>query len=87
MSMDPTELARLEKVEAFMRALGAAASIPKDVDGAFRARFLADFPEGIFDAPLGSISNPTGGLTVDAQARSAINSIITRLEDLGLIES
>lgn len=33
-----------------------------------------------------SVSSPTGGATIDSQARAAIDSIITRLEQLGLIE-
>lgn len=45
---------------------------------------------GILDdlenAPLSSVAEPTGGSTVDSEARTAISTIITRLEDLGLIE-
>lgn len=33
------------------------------------------------------VTSPTGGLTVDQPARDAIDTLITRLEDLGLIES
>lgn len=33
-----------------------------------------------------SISNPSGGLTVDSQARSAINSLISTLRTLGFIQ-
>lgn len=32
-----------------------------------------------------TVSDPSGGLTDDAQARAAINSIIDRLQELGLI--
>ncbi len=37
-------------------------------------------------APLGSITAPSGGLTVDSEARTAINALISRMETLGLIE-
>ncbi len=33
------------------------------------------------------IGNPTGGLTVDAEARTAINSILTALENFGLVKT
>lgn len=33
-----------------------------------------------------TISDPSGGLTVDSQARTAIASIIDRLQELGLIK-
>lgn len=32
-----------------------------------------------------AITAPTGGATVDAEARTAINAIITRLEAFGLV--
>jgi hypothetical protein len=32
-----------------------------------------------------TVGDPSGGTTVDSQARSAINSIIDRLQELGLI--
>lgn len=32
-----------------------------------------------------SVADPTGGVTVDAEARTAINAVISRLEALGLI--
>lgn len=38
-----------------------------------------------FDKP-NSINNPSGGGTIDSQARSAISQIISALENLGLIE-
>lgn len=38
------------------------------------------------NAPRNAISDPTGGATVDAQARTAIIAVITALEDLGLIK-
>jgi len=36
--------------------------------------------------PVGSIDEPTGGGTIDTQARTAINAIITALRDAGIIE-
>lgn len=36
-------------------------------------------------APGAAVTAPTGGSTVDAESRAAINAIITRLEDLGLL--
>lgn len=35
--------------------------------------------------PVTAVTAPTGGATVDAEARTAINAIITRLESLGLV--
>jgi hypothetical protein len=32
-----------------------------------------------------TIADPTGGATIDAEARTAINTIIDRLQELGLI--
>lgn len=34
-----------------------------------------------------AITNPTGGATVDTEARTAINSILTALRTLGLIDT
>jgi len=34
-----------------------------------------------------AITAPTGGMTTDAEARTAINAIITALEAHGLVES
>lgn len=36
-------------------------------------------------APQEAITAPTGGATIDAEARTAINSLISRLQNLGLI--
>lgn len=40
-----------------------------------------------FKVPLAAITAPTGGGTIDAESRTAINSIITTLENLGFITS
>lgn len=40
----------------------------------------------LFGVPTESIADPTGGGTVDAEARTAINALIDRLESLGLVK-
>lgn len=86
--MTPEQLQKLNEVYDFVQSLKSDTTIPLDVDSAFRRRFdgLFPVPVGFEDAPLPSISAPTGGLTQDAEARTTINTIITRLEDLGLVE-
>lgn len=89
MTTDPEVLRRLEAVEGFIKSLQSTTTIPKPVDAAFRARFInifGDLPDGLFSAPLSSITAPTGGATIDSNARTAINSIIDRLESLGLVD-
>lgn len=74
-------------IEAF-NSLTAASTIPNDVEQAFRIRLrniLSSLPTGLQSAPLAAVTSPSGGATIDAQARIAIDAIITRLEDLGLI--
>lgn len=80
---------RIAKLENDFNKLRANATIPIEVDAAFRARLkdLYTFPTGFEDAPLALIDAPTGGAVEDVEARAAINTIITRLEDLGLIEA
>ncbi len=34
---------------------------------------------------LDTITSPTGGATVDAEARTAVDELISRLQDIGLI--
>lgn len=69
-------------------ALGNIATIPYTVEHAFRHRLdieaLSDVPAGLSNAPLGAIGAPTGGVTVDSEARTAINTIRSRLTTLGL---
>lgn len=85
--MTPQQEQKLNEVLAFVQSLKASSTIPYEVDSAFRARLssILDLPNGFEDAPLGSIASPSGGATVDSQARTAIDAIITRLEDLGLV--
>lgn len=41
--------------------------------------------QAILGVPQSAVTAPTGGVTQDTQARTAINDIITRLENLGFI--
>lgn len=41
--------------------------------------------ETMQEVPQVAITSPTGGVTIDTQARTAIDSIITTLENLKLI--
>ncbi len=85
--MTPQQEQKLNEVLAFIQSLKASATIPYDVDSAFRDRLsnIITVPNGFEDAPLASVTSPTGGATIDSQARTAIDAIITRLEDLGLV--
>lgn len=87
--MTPEEQQRLEKLETenqqlredFNR-LKAQATIPFEVDAAFTERFnLRKIKLG----PLAAVTSPIGGGTQDAEARTAIDALITRLENLNLI--
>ena len=87
--MTPEQIeAKLNELTDFMNSLKESSAIPLEVDQAFRDRLIiapVSLPTGFEDAPLGSIAAPTGGTTVDPESRTAINLIITRLEDLGLV--
>ena len=85
--MTPEEKQQLNELMNFMQALKNSASIPYDVDSAFRTRLSdlsANAPAGLANAPLTAITAPSGGVTIDSQARTAINTIITDLQTLGL---
>lgn len=73
---------KLNDLKAEIKKLSAHTTIPYDVEQAFRKRLL---PDGFIKFPRDAITAPSGGGTQDAEARTAINSIITALEDLGLI--
>ena len=84
--MTPEELKQFEEMQrqiswltSQLRALSSANSIPLDIDQAFRGRFK------VLDSALSAITAPSGGATVDAEARTAINSVITTLENLNLV--
>lgn len=80
--MTPEQLQQFEEMKTFIESLKNSASITHDVDAAFRDRLLGD----LVNAPESAITAPTGGSTVDAQARTAVDSIITALETLGLLQ-
>jgi hypothetical protein len=60
----------------------ASATIPYEVEQAIRDRLRIN---EIKNAPRPAITAPSGGTTIDSEARTAINSIITALEELGLV--
>jgi hypothetical protein len=85
-------LARIELLESKLQSLESGATIPKPVEDAMRDRLRIDrfeqvlvLPDGLFNAPLSSVTPAAGGATVDTQARTAVNTIIARLQSLGLI--
>ena len=80
---------KLNELYNFMQSLKNSALIPHEFDVAFRDRFSdlypATLPTDLTTAPRSAITAPTGGVTQDAEARTAINAIITALEQLGLV--
>lgn len=85
--MSPQEKRQLKEATEFIASLKTYSRIPFDVENAFKRRFDKYYaiPDGLELAPLAAVTAPTGGVTVDSQARTAINTIITRLEDLGFV--
>lgn len=83
--MNPEIKQLQEQVAELTRRLDAFNSnttIPFDVGEAFKARSNVG---NLSSAPLGTVTSPSGGVTVDSQSRAAIGSIISRLQSLGLI--
>ena len=83
--MNPEIQQLQEQVAELTRRLDAFNSnttIPFDVGEAFKARSNVG---NLSSAPLATITAPSGGVTVDSQARSAVTSVIERLQSLGLI--
>lgn len=77
---------RISKLEQEIQNLKSFTTISFEIDGAFRERFrLSKIAKIIDNAPMTAITAPSGGATQDGQARTAINSIITALETLGLL--
>lgn len=81
---------QIDTLTTRLNKLESSSTIPFNVEQAFRDRLrdlVLDVPSALADAPLSSITSPTGGVTIDSQARTAIDTIITRLESLGLVNN
>jgi hypothetical protein len=82
---------QVNDLKSQINQMRAGGTFPYDIDQAIRTRvasyavLLSQLPPTLLNAPLNAVLSPTGGATIDSPARSAIDSIITRLEDLGLI--
>ena len=80
---------RINELENKLKLIENYATIPYPVEQALRQRLgitlFAKFPEELATAPITAVTAPSGGATVDTNARNAINDIITRLETLGLL--
>lgn len=85
--MTPDQERKLNEVYRFVQQMKRQDTIPLDVERGLRYRLNRFFrtPDGLRNAPLTSVTSPTGGATVDTQARASIDALITRMEDLGLI--
>jgi hypothetical protein len=83
---------QIETLEKMIQNMKAGGTFPYDIDSAIKERLniarydqLLLLPSGLQSAPLASVTSPTGGATQDSEARTAINTIISRLQTLGLI--
>ena len=87
--MTPEQEQKLNEAYETLQMLQNSASIPHEFDAAFRDRFSNLYsdalPVDLKTAPRSAITAPSGGVTQDAEARTAINLIITALEELGLV--
>lgn len=86
--MTPEQERKLNEVVAFMKQLKRYDTIPLDVERGFAYRLKRFFnaPEGLNNAPFDAVGSPTAGMTVDTEARAAIDAIITTLEAAGILE-
>lgn len=73
----------IDAIKDILDSLRNNTTIPFEIGEAMKARVFTGILDGI---PLGAITSPSGGVTIDANARAAIDSIITTLERLGLIQ-
>lgn len=87
--MTPEERRKLNEVHRFMEQMQRQDTIPFKVERGLKYRLDRFFrtPDGLRNAPLALITSPSAGATIDSQARTAIDAIITHMEDLGLIVS
>jgi hypothetical protein len=82
---------KVQELTSKIEMLNNSTTISYDTEQALRERLrINDLTAllnltGLFTAPLSSITEPSGGLTIDSEARTAINTIITRLESLDLV--
>jgi len=79
---------KIIELENKINLMYSSTTIPFEVEQAIRARLnnlLVNLPDNLFDAPISAVTDASGGGTVDSQVRAAVTAIITRLEDLGLI--
>lgn len=83
---------QINELKTQIDAMKSYGTFPYEVDSAIQERLnIARFedllllPSALQDAPLASIASPTGGTTQDTEARTAINTVISRLNQLGLI--
>ena len=83
----PTTEDRIEALEQRIEELEEVLGVHVHSGVATTQMFPEDVsaPTELQNAPLTTISDPTGGSTIDAEARTAIDTIIDRLQSLGLI--
>lgn len=82
----------IQKLDAFLDVYHRSHFIDKDVfsnkvyfrNDVYLPAKIAFFAGGTPVAQQAAITAPSGGATVDSQARTAISTIITRLQTLGL---